>query len=176
MSITPMDLLELEFLKVYPGLESKQIRCIDFVSLRVRLPVCLVPIPVAQSEELEELVEEDGFGDELKWATSSELNATSERGKMVLDKLQSYFRDTSGALKWSTLERQALKSEVTSFLRVPRRTSNAVASGSSAATPRLAFAAALRATILQSGIYTSCDKSVLHSPIPREANKMIQPT
>ena len=61
---------------------------------------------------LEDLLADAQFMKDLKWASRSEMNAASPLGKAVIDKVLPFFRDTSGALKWSTLERQASKSEM----------------------------------------------------------------
>ena len=62
--------------------------------------------------KLEEMLKEPGFQDDLKWVTSSELNAETDRGKAFIDRLMPYFRDKTGAGAWTTIERQASKSEM----------------------------------------------------------------
>jgi hypothetical protein len=63
-------------------------------------------------QKLQELIKEEGFAKKLLFATSSDHNSKTPRGRELIDKLMPYFRDTTGALKWSTLERQASKSEM----------------------------------------------------------------
>ena len=63
-------------------------------------------------KDLQELVNKPGFQDDLKWVTSSELNVETDRGKKIIDKLTPYFRDQNSGLRWTTLERQASKSEM----------------------------------------------------------------
>ena len=63
-------------------------------------------------KKLQELVNEPGFQDDMKWVTSSELNMETDRGKQFLDKITPYFRDQNSGIGWSTLERQASKSEM----------------------------------------------------------------
>ena len=44
--------------------------------------------------------------------TSSDLNAKTDRGKTLINKVMPYFKDTNCTLAWTTLERQASKSEM----------------------------------------------------------------
>ena len=44
--------------------------------------------------------------------TSSDLNAKTDRGKRLINKVMPYFKVTNWPLAWTTLERQASKSEM----------------------------------------------------------------
>ena len=63
-------------------------------------------------KKLQETVNAPGFQNDMKWVTSSELNMETDRGKQFIDKLIPYFRDQNSGIGWSTLERQASKSEM----------------------------------------------------------------
>ena len=67
-------------------------------------------------DKLEEMVNEPGFHEEMQWVTSSELNMKTDRGRRFIDKLMPYFRDQNSGLAWSTIERQASKSEMLALM------------------------------------------------------------
>lgn len=63
-------------------------------------------------KQLQEVVNEPGFQDEMEWVASSEFNLQTERGQRFINKITPYFRDQHSGLGWTTLERQASKSEM----------------------------------------------------------------
>ena len=84
-------------------------------SQQMRHGVCRRMAKLRKNKKLDglnELIKEDGFHERLKRACVSEYTASLPDAKALIDKLMPYFRDTSGALKWSTLERQGSKSEM----------------------------------------------------------------